>query len=152
MANGAPSPGRVAPRGGAVDLDSLRAMTPEKQAEGQFYAEMNAGMRCGGCGRRITLGFKFTAFRTEYVEGQATAVAIVKSACTRPECDHAGKLQAASSAAEAVEFAWFDEAGADAPVPEAVEKRHEAMVEKRRAAAEAAAKSSEGNATAPAGA
>jgi hypothetical protein len=134
------------PVAGAVDLGAIK-LTLEDRAVGQFYAEMKAGMRCGGCGRRIGVGgFRFTAFRTEVVEGQPTVVAMVKSACARDDCNHADSLKGSADVVEMCEFVWLDEAGEDAPVPDRVVKRHAERVEAARKAAGDAPETSEGSA------
>jgi hypothetical protein len=98
---------RAIARGG-VDLGGHR-LTDDQAAHRQEKMELTAGMRCWGCGRRISIGFRFSAVSPR--DGEITKL----TACSRDDCGYAEALRDDATVMEAVEFAWLDEAGLDAP-------------------------------------
>lgn len=76
-----------------------------EQAEGQL------GMRCGGCNRRITVGFQFTRIAAIVEGGKPTMDVVKLSACNGDEgCDFAMQAREGATVMEMVEFVWLDEA------------------------------------------
>lgn len=116
--------------GGARDLSALK-MSEEEAREAQEVVEHKLGARCNGCGRRITMGFKFTSLDVRDSKGR---VVVTMSACTREDCDFAERCKDGATFMEMVEFAWVDENGADAPASLSVTRRNEQMA--RQAARE----------------
>jgi predicted metal-binding protein len=100
---------------GGVDLSKSK-MTDEQARDAQEQMELRSGMRCGGCGRRITMGYQFTSLAPRAVE----APVIRLSACAREDCDYAMVLRDGATVMEMVEYAWLDELGNDAPPAKAV--------------------------------
>lgn len=100
---------------GGVDLSKSK-LTDEQVRQAQETMELRAGMRCGGCGRRITMGYQFTSLAPR----DAAAPVIRLSACAREDCEYAMVLRDGATVMEMVEFAWLDELGADAPPAKAV--------------------------------
>lgn len=79
------------------------------QAEGQL------GMRCAGCGERITVGFKFTQVDVQVVDGNPVIDGAVLSACNGAGgCDFANKARENASCMEMIEFVWLDAPPAEA--------------------------------------
>lgn len=80
-------------------------------------AEQQLGMRCAGCGERITVGFKFTQIDVVLVEGKPVIDAAVLSACNGAGgCDFANKARADATCMEMIEFVWLDAPPAEEPV------------------------------------
>lgn len=98
---------------GARDLSKAR-MSDEAVRELQGTLEMSQGLRCNGCGRRITQGFHFTSLAP-----REEAVALRLAACAREDCDYALTCRAGGTYMEVVEYVWLDELGPDAPPTEA---------------------------------
>lgn len=95
---------------GAVDLASVKAAgDPEKVAEAIRVAELENGMRCGGCHRRIRVGFRFTKFSVQVVEGAAVIAREVANACSRDDCAYGDHVSSAQpQVVEPIEYAWLD--------------------------------------------
>lgn len=98
--------------GKGVDLSQAR-LTDEQAAEAKELMELRSGMRCHGCGRRLTRGYRFTRINPRATTPAGLAVRL--SACTRDDCDYAMIVKEDATAMEFVEFAWLDELGVDAP-------------------------------------
>jgi hypothetical protein len=100
----------VPEKNGVPDL-SRAAVLGELSQEVQVEAEVHSGMRCGGCRRRITLGFRFVNFRAEL--GRRSGRGVIEKqetfACTRADCDYAMKAAQKSVAVSKVEYAWLDD-------------------------------------------
>lgn len=119
MANGTPN-GR--PMGRAVDLGrrkTLATMTDDEARRVQEMLEHKLLARCNGCGRRITIGFKFTS-----IDPRQEKPVVQLAACTREDCDFAERCRDGAVLMEMVEFAWIDENGADAPASLQVQERN----------------------------
>lgn len=114
MANGTPAPRSVA---GGVDLKRA-ALSDAEAREVQEVLEHQLGVRCNGCGRRVTMGVKFTSLDPRR---QPPVMAVV--ACSREECDFAERARDGATFMEMVEYAWLDASGVDAPVSAAVARR-----------------------------
>lgn len=74
MAGGAPGPGRGkngrgAAAGGVV-IETVQKLAGEEAAKAQKEAEVGAGLRCGGCGERVSSGFEFVVIETGRYEGR----------------------------------------------------------------------------------
>lgn len=103
---------------GAVNL--ARAKMSDKQvAEAGEMLELQLGMRCGGCGRRIGIGIKFTSIS---VRKQSPVSKL--SACDREDCGFAEEARDGGTVMEVFQLVWLDEAGVDAPAA-AIVKRQE---------------------------
>lgn len=96
-------------RSGAVDLARAK-MTDEEVYEALAMLEMANGLRCNGCGRRITTGLQFTSFAP-----REQAPAIRLAACSRADCRYAERCREGGTYMEMVEYVWLDEYGYDAP-------------------------------------
>lgn len=93
---------RLSARG--VDLQAA-GMTDEELAAARVMIETKLGMRCNGCGERITVGFRFTSVAPR--DTQAPVMQLV--ACSREECGFAEQARDGATVVEAVEFVWLDE-------------------------------------------
>jgi hypothetical protein len=93
----------------AVDLSRAR-MSDERVLEVQGTLEMAQGLRCNGCGRRITTGFHFTSLAP-----REDAVAMRLAACAREDCDYAMRCREGGTYMEVVEYVWLDGLGPEAP-------------------------------------
>lgn len=100
--------------GGGVDL-ARAALSDGEARDAQEMLELRMGMRCGGCGRRIGLGFKFAS-----LDPRATEPVLKLSACNRLDCDFAESARDGATVMEMVEFAWLDVNGIDAPATKLV--------------------------------
>jgi hypothetical protein len=142
-------PGSAAARaiaGGAKVLERRSEMPETLAAQAQRAAETHKGMRCDGCGLRISGGIRFTRFMPEMVDGKPTVTNFVVHACNA--CDYANDARQGAHVAEMIEFVWFDENG-DVIEPE--ELRDDVPAEASlagRAAAAARRAASEGSAPA----
>lgn len=105
----------VGPR--AHDLRSLKITATEAQ-QAQEMLELQAGKRCGGCGRRIGIGIKFTSLDVR--SGQPI---LQKSACDREGCEWAELCRDGATFMEVFECVWVDANGLDAPASELVKQR-----------------------------
>lgn len=96
-----------------VDATLVGQMADEvKQA-----AELQAGLRCGGCKQRITEGTEFLNVQAT-TDGEKNEVRIRRTfACHRPDCRYWEIAADASLAARPVIWAFFDEKP-DAPLPQ----------------------------------
>lgn len=73
-------------------------------------AEAQLGMRCAGCGRRITTGFEFMQLSPTVVEGVPTIDRAALSACNGGpdgDCDFAEKARKHATVVKMIEFAWL---------------------------------------------
>jgi hypothetical protein len=109
------------PSGGVHLGEALRRETPLLGPEGvkaRRIAELGAGMRCVGCGERITIGIRFTRFDPVLREGRPAVDTIVTQACSRKDCNYAQETAPRADVMEMIEFAWLDEAAAKPGQPE----------------------------------
>lgn len=107
------------PAGGAADLsrmsrsaaDLSRTAVPEKLRKRALEsAEAELGMRCRGCGQRITTGFEFTALEPVMDSGGVKVITLKLSACNGDNgCDFAQQAREGATAVEMVEFVWLTE-------------------------------------------
>jgi hypothetical protein len=125
---------RIAGGARAVDL-TIKTISDEEARRVQEMLEHKLGARCNGCGRRITMGLKFTS-----LDPRDTQPVITMSACNRQDCDFAETCRPGATFMEMIEFAWLDENGPDAPASVSVVKRNEELA---RLAAAAPEKTSE---------
>jgi hypothetical protein len=73
-----------------IDLSRGRVASLDEQ---RLELERKAGMRCGGCKRRITNGFAFTTFVLAETKGAADRLATARTyACSRDDCDYAARV------------------------------------------------------------
>ena len=93
----------------AVDLTSA-GMSDEEALRAQEMIELQLGMRCGGCGRRIAVGLQFMQVA---VRSQSPVMKL--SACARGDCDFAEHAKDGATSMQVIEYVWLDEAGANAP-------------------------------------
>jgi hypothetical protein len=133
LAHGVPTPG------GVPDLGALKArggevaeMVGAIAEEAKQAAEVRSGMRCQGCGERITRGYEFIRFRVYATpSGKPEVRKQMTYACSRDECDYAMVAAQHSSAMRPVEWAFLDEGPGAAVVgrlkdaPEPVEPEQE---------------------------
>lgn len=71
-------------------------------------AEKKLGMRCGGCLKRVGVGFKFTRIDVMIDQGRPTVDVQYLSACNGAEgCDFAQKAKEGADVIEMVEFVWL---------------------------------------------
>lgn len=94
----------------AHDL-STAGMSDAQAWRAQAEFELALGMRCHGCGRRISFGLRFVSIDVR----DAKAPAVYRVACNRMDCDFAEQCREGADAMEMVEFAWCDELGVDGP-------------------------------------
>ena len=89
--------------GGVVDLSQPTPTLDEQRME----HERKAGMRCGGCKRRITLGFEFVVF----VEAHPGALATSRTYACNGEggCEYAAIVAQNANAMRPIEWAYLDE-------------------------------------------
>jgi hypothetical protein len=105
---------------GHVDLAALK-LTDDEAAELQEALELQRGMRCHGCGRRITIGMKFTQINVRQEPPVRQVVG-----CTRDDCSFIERCRdSGATVMEMIEFAWTDEHGADAPAARSITRRNE---------------------------
>jgi len=109
----------------ARDL-AAAAMTDDQARRVQEMLELQAGLRCNGCGRRITVGFKGISIDPR--NPQQPVISHV--ACTREDCDHAEELARDSLAMEMIEYAW-PQGGQDAPAAEMIVERNRRRQERK---------------------
>lgn len=113
-------PGSAAARriAGAVDL-TVAGMSEQEARVAQEAIEHELGGRCNGCGRRITIGHRFTSIDVR--DPQRPVVRMF--ACARDDCDFAERCLSGATMMEPIEFAWVDENGKDAPASLMVQRR-----------------------------
>lgn len=106
QANGAADLSRMSRK--AADLS--RTSVPEKlRVKALRNAEEQLGMRCGGCGERITTGFSFTALEPVMSNGGVVVQTLKLAACNGDNgCDFAPKCREGATAVEMIEFVWLD--------------------------------------------
>jgi hypothetical protein len=118
LAHGIPTPG------GVPDLSALKGRGAEDVVaemvgaiaeEAKVAAEVQSGMRCQGCGERITSGYEFVRFRVFATpSGKPEVRKQMTYACSRDACDYAVVAGQHSSAMRPVTWAYLDEGpGAD---------------------------------------
>lgn len=117
---------------GAADLsrmsrkaaDLSRTSVPDHlRVKAMRNAEEQLGMRCGGCGERITTGFSFTALEPVMNAGGVVVQTLKLAACNGENgCEFAPKCREGATTVEMIEFVWLDaepavepEADADTP-------------------------------------
>lgn len=99
--------------GNEPDLSRLRpalgAPYVDDSEEGKKFAEQKIGLRCQGCGERITLGFEFV--RVTVLRDPATLNRIIRRAsaysCARPECDFALEASVDATAVRRIKDEWL---------------------------------------------
>jgi hypothetical protein len=110
MANGAGGPGgsRV-PAGGKV-LHRRQKLTPEEEAELRKSAEVAAGLRCGGCGARVSHGFEFVFIDVGKIDGRTFAHYHNLVACSgkTTDCDFAAICAEGAAAMKEVKQRFID--------------------------------------------
>lgn len=91
----------------AHDL-SKRAKPLDQQ---RLDLERKEGMRCGGCKRRITLGFEFVVFVVVDVPGASDKLATSRTfACNGATgCQYAEQVALEANAMRPIEWAYLDE-------------------------------------------
>jgi hypothetical protein len=94
--------------GRAVDLGA-GPITGKAAEEALRQAETHLGMRCVGCGERVTVGMRFHRLSAVTENGQPTIRHQMAVACTRDECDFAFRARGEAMAMEMVEFAFLDD-------------------------------------------
>lgn len=94
----------------ALDLNTLRGVEKDAAEQMLVDAEEKLGLRCVGCGRRITTGVRFRRLSVEVGEGGRPFVASLVVACclTNEDCVSAGVMRDGATCAEMFEVAWFD--------------------------------------------
>lgn len=97
-------------RNGAVDL-ATKGLSNEQAWKLQAELEMALGMRCAGCGRRVTFGTQFASL--DVSEPQRPVM--YRASCSRGDCDFMEQCREGATAMKMIEFAWLDEMGAEGP-------------------------------------
>lgn len=106
----------------AVDLGSGELKGPVAD-RARRRAEQQLGMRCGGCGARIGMGFEFTRIDVVAQEGRPTVDVQRLSACDGSDgCEFAGKARGSADSVRMIEHVWLS---GDAPVGGALGERVE---------------------------
>lgn len=98
----------------------MKAISDDEARRIQEMLELQAGLRCGGCGRRIALGVRGLSIDPR--DGQSPVVQ--RYACLREDCEEAKRVRDDALAMEMIEFAWPN-GGIDAPAAEVVVTRNE---------------------------
>lgn len=109
MANGAAGPGgsRV-PAGGKV-IHRISDLTEAEAAEAYKELEVGAGLRCGGCGERVSTGFEFVVTDAKKIDGRIKGDYQVLVACPgRDGCGFAGVLAERAVAMREVKQRFLD--------------------------------------------
>lgn len=123
---------------GAVDLAELKPLDPEVESRIRQQAEEQLDRRCGGCARRVGIGFKFTKmdiYMGSDAKPQVDVMHIV--ACAGDDdCNFAAACREEADSVEMIEYVWL---GGEAPVGAEVKPRKPAA-KKKAAAKKAAAK------------
>jgi hypothetical protein len=94
------------------DLSALGAaeLPPEMRAAALEEGEVQAGLRCSGCRRRVSHGFRVGSFRTAYVQGRGVIEARFEVVCTEKDCDRLAVLiEGGAVSVEAVRRKFLDE-------------------------------------------
>lgn len=93
--------------GGAHELPPIVDDTPE----GLEWAELKTGLRCAGCGERITQGFEFVKLQVlrDPVSGARQALRSTMTTCVRPECDYVLQVARESVAVRKIEVQFMDD-------------------------------------------
>lgn len=98
---------------GAVDLGALRrAEVPaELRAAAEVEGEVRAGLRCGGCQRRVTSGFRVHAVLVALIGGKGAIEHRTQTCCVDPECGYLLTLLRSphSRAVERVAYRFLDD-------------------------------------------
>lgn len=82
----------------------------EQAKKAQEAVEAQAGMRCGGCHRRVD-GTAIELFSVDFrggPQGQGQALVLRTVACTREDCDFRERARAMSIAERVVEWHFLD--------------------------------------------
>lgn len=94
-------------------------------------AEQQLGLRCGGCGGRIGVGFEFTRIDIVVTDGRPGADVQRLSACNGAEgCDFATKAREDADSVRMVENVWCTgepPVGADVTLDAAIEQAEDAL-------------------------
>jgi hypothetical protein len=77
--------------------------------------EGQLGLRCGGCGRRIKVGFQFTKIDVVLIADHPKADVLKLSACDRDDCDFAEEARKGADVVEMVEYAWLVDVDEERP-------------------------------------
>lgn len=91
---------------GAVDLSKRKALSADEVAEAQKQAELEAGMRCRGCGRRIFMGLELVVVRLKTDDGPQRMQVMRTYACVRDDCDFGPSQVKKATAYRMIEWAW----------------------------------------------
>ena len=114
MARGGRMPGGAVPLGGPTLMAK-----PEQVEKVRKLAEMKAGMRCGGCEERITIGFEFVHFHVEMREVDGAKIPVHETrrifACSRDGCGFAELVAQDADAMRPVEWAFLDHKAIEEP-------------------------------------
>jgi hypothetical protein len=109
----------------AVDLSRLGKGKPLDLQ--RLELERKLGMRCGGCKRRITVGFEFVTFAVVELKGAVDKLAAPRTyACTHDDCDYAQRVAPHANAMRQIEWAYLDEQRGE-KVPGAANPEREAL-------------------------
>lgn len=86
-----------------------RELPPEMAQRTRAHVETQLGMRCGGCGKRIGVGFQFTRIDVVIGEGGAPSGDVLRlSACNGADgCEFADSARENADVVEMVEFVWL---------------------------------------------
>lgn len=90
----------------AVDLGGGE-LTGEQADRARVAAERKLGLRCGGCGGRIGVGFEFTRIDVVMQDGRPAVDVQKLSACNGANgCDFATKAREGADAVRMIENVW----------------------------------------------
>jgi hypothetical protein len=91
-------------RGGVLDL-SQRSIEPSTAQ--RVAAEVDAGLRCGGCRRRIETGLEFGRMEFQTIRGSFAASVHRTFACGRDDCDYHKKVGAEAHWIRPASYRWL---------------------------------------------
>lgn len=112
----------------AADLGAAAPVSDEVREKVTLAAEMQLGLRCGGCQERIHFGFQFTRIDIGTLDGKPAADVARVAACDGEDgCNFAKEVLAAGAQVmEPVEYVWPDE-----HIGEAMEMARQAAAESK---------------------
>jgi hypothetical protein len=99
---------------GSPDAARLtRQPVEDASPEARSFGEVEAGLRCAGCGERVRKGWEFTVVRvlrdpTDLSGKRVTGIKTV-IACGREECDYAFRAGKEATAMRQVAYMFLDE-------------------------------------------
>lgn len=106
--NGRDPLGHIPPLGAPGAMDLSRPV-PDTSEEGVAWGEVKVGLRCAGCGERITRGFEF--IRVQVVKhprtGERSALRSTQVSCARIECDYAFTCGQLATAVRKIDNEWL---------------------------------------------